>query len=198
MKILAIVVTYFPEKDLLEKNIAAYINDVDRVLVWENTPDEKKCEYRFIHHEKVEYCGDGVNSISHALNYAWSVFEDFKQYLDYTIYNNSLPKGVWGPNISSKEIPAKKVCDEPFWEFKSPLGVMTSGMLLYLPIIAQLGGWNETFTIDCVDQEFSLKARRMGVKEFTINTILNHHLGNPQEINILGYQVRLFNYSRHK
>lgn len=212
MKILAIVVTYFPEKELLEKNIAAYINDVDRILIWENTPDEKIFDYRFLDNEKVEYCGDGVNSISHALNYAWryaesngydylltmdqdSVFEDFNQYLDYTINNKSLPKGVWGPVISSKEIPAKKVCDDPFWEFKSPLGVMTSGMLLYLPIISQLGGWNESFAIDCVDQEFSLKARRMGVKEFTINTILNHHLGNPQEVRILGHQVRLFNYS---
>ena len=64
MKILAIVVTYFPDKELLEKNIAAYVNDVDRVLIWENTPHEKKCEYRFINHEKVEYCGDGVNSIA--------------------------------------------------------------------------------------------------------------------------------------
>ena len=70
MKILAIVVTYFPEKELLEKNISAFINDVDRVLIWENTPDEKKLEYRFIDNSKIEYCGDGINSISHALNYA--------------------------------------------------------------------------------------------------------------------------------
>ena len=212
MKILAIVVTYFPEKELLEKNISAFIDHVDKVLIWENTPEEQKLLYRFIVHPKIEYCGDGVNSISHALNYAWgyavtygydylltmdqdSVFEDFKQYLDNSLYNNSLPKGVWGPNISSKEIPAKKLCDDSYWEFKSPLGMITSGMLLHQSIISQLGGWNESFAIDCVDQELSLKARRMGVKIFTINSILNHHLGSPKEMNFLGHRVRLLNYS---
>ena len=70
-KILAIVVTYYPEKDLLEKNVQAFINQVDKVLIWENTPSPDKLDYRFITHEKVEYHGDGINSISRALNYAW-------------------------------------------------------------------------------------------------------------------------------
>ena len=70
-KILAIVVTYYPERELLEKSISAFIEDVDSVLIWENTPAKDKLSYRFIRHEKVEYCGDGTNSISHALNFAW-------------------------------------------------------------------------------------------------------------------------------
>ena len=101
-KILAIVVTYYPERDLLEKNISAYIEYVDKVLIWENTPEEYKLQYRFVEHKKVEYCGDGINSISHALNHAWkyaiengydylltmdqdSLWADFSSFLNNTI-----------------------------------------------------------------------------------------------------------------
>ena len=52
-KILAIVVTYYPEKELLERNVQAFINRVDKVLIWENTPSPDKMSYRFISHEKV-------------------------------------------------------------------------------------------------------------------------------------------------
>ena len=71
MRILAIVITYYPEKELMEKNVSAFIDDVNKVLIWENTPESDKLKYRFIEHEKVEYCGDGINSISHGLNYGW-------------------------------------------------------------------------------------------------------------------------------
>ena len=62
-KILAIVVTYYPEKDLLVRNIRAFIEHVDKVLIWENTPSPDKLQYRYFTHEKVEYYGDGVKSV---------------------------------------------------------------------------------------------------------------------------------------
>ena len=34
--ILAIVVTYFPEEKLLKENVNAFIDSVDKVLIWEN------------------------------------------------------------------------------------------------------------------------------------------------------------------
>ena len=56
-KILAIVVTYYPEKELLERNVQAFIDHVDKVLIWENTPSPDKLDYRFIEHEKVDQSG---------------------------------------------------------------------------------------------------------------------------------------------
>ena len=70
-KILAIVVTYYPEQDLLVRNVQAFIEHVSKVLIWENTPSPDKLQYRYVVHEKVEYYGDGINSISRALNFAW-------------------------------------------------------------------------------------------------------------------------------
>ena len=65
-RILTIVITYFPEKNLLEKNISSIINEVEKILIWENTPADKRVGYRLPPNGKIDYSGDGINSISHA------------------------------------------------------------------------------------------------------------------------------------
>ena len=205
LKILAVVVTYRPEKDLLIKNVAAFIDHVDKVLIWENTPNEEKEKYRFIDNKKVEYQGDGINSISHALNYAWryaedngydylltmdqdSVWEDFPFYLHETAYNEKAPQGIWGPNAY---IPTDV-------EISNPNIIITSGMLLQVELISKIGGWDETFSIDCVDDDFCLRAKRMGIKTYYWGAcILNQRYGSPEKAKLLGrtFDIVLKNYS---
>ena len=145
MKILAIVVTYFPEKDLLLNNVNAFINEVDHVLIWENTPESERIQHRFVQHEKVEYCGDGINSISHALNFGWkyakdhdydylltmdqdSQWEDFSDFLHRTVYDPEAPGGIWGPlhNGVKPEVMERDT-------------TMTSGMLIKISLINRIG-----------------------------------------------------------
>lgn len=214
-RILAVVVTYFPEKELLKKNISAYIDDVDNILIWENTPNDKKQQFRYIKNEKIKYCGDGINSISHALNYAWryaqtngydylltmdqdSVFEDFQSYLNMTVNSVNTPEGIWGPTIVSGKGMGRKDTDEDYVEIKSPLGLMTSGLLLSVPLISLIGGWNEFFKIDCIDHEFCFRAKRKSVHMYIFNTILNHNLGYPHEVHFMGHHNRLLNYSAQR
>ena len=118
-RILAVVVTYYPEEDLLKNNIAAFIDEVDKVLIWENTPDVEKLQYRYIDNSKVEYCGDSVNSISRGLNYAWryaqkekydylltmdqdSVFLNFQVLKEYALKNKD-KHIILGPWYSKKK-----------------------------------------------------------------------------------------------
>ena len=209
MKILAIIVTYFPEKELLEKNISAFINDVDRILIWENTPDEKKLEYRFIDNSKVEYCGDGINSISHALNYAWiyaksngydyllsmdqdSLLVGFSQYLKYTVYNSDAPQGIWAPYIIESEEDINKDAKGN----KVIPSTITSGMLVSVPLITKIGGWNETFVIDGLDVDFCFYANRLGIKTYHyLDIYLIQSYGNSREIHFWGRNITLRNYS---
>lgn len=204
MKILAIVVTYFPDKDLLIKNVSSFVDNVEKVLIWENTPKSERKKYRFIEHEKVEYCGDDMNSISHALNYAWnyavdnkfdylltmdqdSQWVDFKEFLSETIYNPNAPIGIWGPyhNDSLQEI----------LEYDA---IITSGMLVKTSLISKIGGWNEFFAIDCVDDEFCLSAKRLGINSYIIGMCkMTHHLGNPKPVTVWGKTAYTGNYS-HK
>jgi len=53
--ILAVVITFYPEKELLISNINAFFPYVDKVLVWENTPSDEADNYRFVQNDKVEY-----------------------------------------------------------------------------------------------------------------------------------------------
>lgn len=209
MRILAIVVTYFPEKEMLKNDIEAFVNDVDKVLIWENTPDAKRKEYRFVNHPKAEYCGDGVNSISHALNYAWhyamangydflltmdqdSVFVNFKQYVESTVLNKQSPIGIWTPSFAeiNAQIPSEKD------KFSEIIDGITSGMLQSISVITRIGGWNESFTIDCVDTDYCLHARRVGVVTYRVGgAFLVHRLGNPKAVSFLVWKPTILNYS---
>lgn len=205
-RILAIVVTYFPERDLLNKNISAFINDVDKVLIWENTPESQKYQYRHIDYPKIEYCGDGINSISHALNYAWkyaesngydylltmdqdSVWVNFNGFLQKTVRDANSLKGIWGPAIVTNDNGSS--LENNIIETDITI---TSGMLLHIDLINKIKGWNERFCIDCVDNEFCLKAKLMGVSIYQFRfscTYLMQRYGHPRIVHIGKYYATL-------
>lgn len=201
-RILAVVVTYYPERELLERNIHAFIDHVDKVLIWENTPEADRLQYRYIENEKVEYHGAGVNSISRALNFAWyyarkhdyaylltmdqdSVFEDFAYYVGRTIDCAEAPEGIWTPQINQQDT------NGDYEEINMPI---TSGMLSPLKFITEIGGWNEFFTIDSVDDEFFLKAHLQGVKKYRVKGVnLIQRYGTPNTVRWLGHELVLRN-----
>lgn len=203
--ILAVVVTYFPEKELLSKNISAFIHSVDKVLIWENTPVDQREAYRHISHEKVEYCGDGINSISHALNHAWryaqdngydhlltmdqdSCFENFSHYLKQTILNEDAPTGIYTPPIEEIRIKVNR-------DFEVINRPITSGMLIPVALIDKIGGWDEDFKIDAVDDEFCLHAHSLDIKIFAVKGIMMQHcLGSPETKKFMGHTLTLRNY----
>ena len=175
------------------------------MLIWENSQESEKLQYRFIQNEKVEYCGDGVNSISRALNYAWkyasengydylltmdqdSVWDDFHGFLNETVYNPSAPKGIWGPNAYYNYFIEVAACDY----------IITSGMLLPIEMVNYIGGWDENFEIDGLDDEFCLRAKQKGVQAYYWGACrLNQRYGNPERAKLFGkaLNVELRNYS---
>jgi rhamnosyltransferase len=203
-RILSVVVTYYPEKELLESNISAFINHVDKIMIWENTPETDKHHYRFVDDPKVEYVGDGINSISHALNFAWryaakndygyllimdqdSIWDNFYDYKRLTVDNSNAPIGIWGPRYFGK--PSSKT-------FKEVYSVINSGTLVSTVLINRIGGWNERFVIDAVDDEFCLRAKRVGVKTYRLDgCLLLQRLGTHEERIFMGRRFLLRNDS---
>lgn len=187
MKILAVVVTYYPEKELLEKNVAAFIEHVDKVLIWENTPESEKLQYRFVYGDKIEYCGDGVNSISHGLNYGWhyaknhgydylltmdqdSEFDHFPAYRDAVLAHQGRDTALFGPQTEEMSL-----CKDVFLAVPA---IITSGMLLSVELLSELGGYCEAFKIDGVDSELCLKASSHGFNVYLYEGVsLKHHFG---------------------
>ena len=204
-RILSIVVTYYPDNELLRRNIGAFINDVDKILIWENTPVAKKYQYRSIKDEKIEYCGNGINSISCALNYAWryarefgynylltmdqdSQWENFHDYINQTINNPSVFGGIWGPEAYGNK--PKEIIESE--------RIITSGMLLSVELINRIGGWNETFSVDCVDDDFCLRAKIKGIKTYILGMCrLRQQYGTPRRVSFLGRHA-MINYDSPK
>ena len=206
MKILSIVVTYYPEKTLLERNVNAFIDDVEKVLVWENTPDHEKEQYRFLFGDKIEYCGDGINSISKALNYGWqyakregydylltmdqdSVFDNFKTYKKHVeehplIFNAIYSPLIWAEGRDTSHN-TSKIVD---W-------AITSGMLIPISVLNRIGGYDERFAVDGIDIDLCLKAKRFDIPTLQFSDIiLFHRFGNPIESSIAGHTKLSNNY----
>ena len=87
MKLAAVVVTFYPDINETILFIEKYIEYVDHLIIWENTPVKDYANYKIEipdHDNKITYMGTGSNEgIGYALNRAieWSVENNFTHLL---------------------------------------------------------------------------------------------------------------------
>lgn len=194
MKLLAIILTYYPEKDILTKDYFSFADEVDKVIAWENTSVKDATKYRFISEEKVEYMSNGCNSISKALNTAWHYAKENGYDALLTMDQDSCFENFPG----YKEWAEKSIAEEPcicspwyFGEMNNPMvfnqnHVITSGMIIPTSILDDINGYNEDFDIDAIDIDLCLRAKSKGYKILQNNQFrLNQHFGE-------GYEKKIF------
>ena len=76
-KLLGLVTLYYSEPSEAASNILRYIQDVEALIVWDNSPLENKLKEQILtqlgtNSPKVIWKGDGQNySIAPAINFAW-------------------------------------------------------------------------------------------------------------------------------
>lgn len=198
MKILSIVITYYPnEKDLLE-NIKQYIQYVDKLILWENTPSEDNIRSvgnfdQF--YDKIIRMSTGKNEgISYPLNRAVeyglsngythlltmdqdSYWTDFNLFISQI---NSMPENVLAfcPQVSG----IYKL-DSGNMDIKVMDECITSGSIYNLTLCKKLGPFREDFFIDAVDLEYCYRGIIHGYSTIMLsNGLLKHKLGNPIKI----------------
>jgi rhamnosyltransferase len=203
MKICAVVVTYFPDVVESINNIKRYINGVDHLIIWENTPENERVKYRITlqeYTERISYMSTGKNEgIAYALNRAVeyarengythlltmdqdSQWVDFKYFKSLAVTN----EGVFSlacPNVSSRwkheTVSDAKAC-------------ITSGSLFDLLIFERIGLFREDYFIDAVDTEFCYRIRKNNEKILVFGqTSLVQRFGEPTKV--LGHSIS--NYS---
>lgn len=192
MKILAVVVVYFPEVEGVTKNILRYIDCVDELIIWNNTPGNNvKFNFKFDVEKKITYLGEGVNKgIAYPLNKAreivmneslgfthlltmdqdseWDNFEIYKTNIDQNNDNNV----IYSPNIN-RELPGT----DDFIDVKI---CITSGAVFPLKVLNTLGEFNEKYSVDCVDYDFCFKANNNNIKILKITgSHLHQAYGKP-------------------
>jgi rhamnosyltransferase len=209
MRILTIIVTFYPNKDKLIKNIQAIEPYVDRILLWENTPGHDAEKYRFYHSDKIMYCGNKENDgIPIALNFAWnyavlngydfvltmdqdSCWHNFGLFLETAIKLSKSKKNcIWGPFVNDEG----KECKGLLLPRRR---IITSGMLVSTTILNKVNGWPITFKIDLVDDDFCYNCHKYGIKFFEINKgFLEQNYGIPlkKKVWIFGKEKRMTTY----
>lgn len=208
--VLAVIIAYKPDLELMQRNIKAFINYVDKLIIWDNTPNtimEERC--KDFDQDKVIYEGVGKNvGISKALNFAWryaskwgyeylltmdqdSVWCDFSSYKESVMKKNKEELCVCGPcaynDINNR--PTKRGFESFRWQ-------ITSGMLVKIELLNIIGGYNDSFFVDCVDIELCLRARSKGFNSYyCYDGFLLQKYGIPSKTVFLGKERNYIYYS---
>ena len=209
-KILGIIVTYFPDKHLLIKNVEAISQYVDKLIIWENTTENKE-SYRSITGSNIEYYSDGSNvGISRALNFGWkyaqregfdylltmdqdSCFINFQKYVMTCFSYTNDDSIVFGPLVTVNENEESLECIK---ELTGNQYIITSGMLVPIRILNTIGGYCEAFMVDGIDVDFCIRVQDAGFKIFkNHNGVLLQHFGIPSVYKLLGKEYVCSNYS---
>ena len=193
MKLLGIVVLYYPNEDLVD-NILSYLPFLDQLVIWDNTPKEFQKKIRIedaILQDKILYWGENDNvglgkAFNQVIDYAtreggthlltmdqdsFFVENDFAKYVD-AIKGEEI--AIFSPNyiIQDKKLyPEQKTLLEVEYS-------MTSGSIYPVAIFNEIGGFRCDFFIDIIDIEFCLRAKKSGIPTKIITGVnLNHKLG---------------------
>src|SRR5574344_2195695 len=112
---------------------------------------------------------------------------DFRLYLNNAerFYNNNKKIAIFTPNIYPYNKDTLFVSE-----------AISSGSIVNLKVWKQCGGFLEKLFIDEVDTEFCWRIRKYGYLICRLNQIkMNHCIGNPFNIQILGKQCLVQNHS---
>lgn len=182
MKICAIVIVYNPDRELLMRNIAAFADGVDKIIVWRNSDFDESWLDQW--KGKILLWGDGFNEmIARPVNKAmeWarkmgyrylltmdqdSRWNSFGLFLEAVGRCGDSSVGIYAPNVNN-------YLRDPAVEYRDIEWVIQSGMLIDLDAVAGLGGFREDYGIYGIDEEFCYWLRLNGKK---IRSFTNHHL----------------------
>jgi len=193
-RILAVVVLFNPDAEEVLRNISKYYDEIDRLIVWDNTPSAvsfQDIQRGLISLERALYVTENENSgISVPLNYAVdylqthgydylltmdqdSTWVNFAEYIRICMGIDDDTIGAFAPNINSA-FKDREIYSEDH-------RTITSGMLVPAATYRKAGKYDERFFVDGVDVEFGRRIEKHHLKNVRINAaILNQKYGEAK------------------
>ncbi len=204
-RILVILVTYKPEEEILKRNIEAFIDYVDKILIWENTPLEEARKYRYVEHSKIEYVGNGKNSglslpFNYALNYGLqngydfmmtmdqdSIWQNFEKFRDAVFLSSFVETSIFCPSQQLNKLGVNfEIIDK----------CINSGSFASLKLLYSIGGYANTFFLDAIDHELCARAMAFGTKIIKVNCAsLQQQYGSNKQHVLMGIKYSTRDYS---
>lgn len=197
MKILGIVILYYPDADIA-RNIKSYIGATDRLILWDNTPQSApdtntRLIINRIDPAKIIFMGDGCN---HAIAYALNQAVDYALRNGYThlltmdqdsrFEKDSIQRLIQAAQ-DGREDPSKAIFasnTNGALPVRSGLtrvnDAITSGSIFRIDAAAAIGPFNERYAIDAVDYEFCYRLATAGYSTYIVgDAVLSQIYGNP-------------------
>lgn len=206
MKLLAVVITYYPEKEEAVQNILRYVDHVDKLIIWENTPEAERAAYRLEMPEeycdKVSYFRTGDNEgIAYPLNRVieWGLDNGYthlltmdqdSHWLNFDLYRKQAEKYGSQYHIMSPDVNAQTVTFDD--RIRVVHASITSGSIYDLTIFREVGLFREDFFIDAVDTELCYRAASKG---YPTICICNAHLKQQYSAPIKVMGITSLNYT---
>lgn len=209
MKISAVVLSFYYTDEMLYKNVANYINDVDLLIIWDNTPKEDSLitqAYWEQFNTPVFILSNGKNAgigvalneaIKYSIGYGCthimtmdqdSVWKDFNKY-KFAIYSNNIENvALYAPTIANIEETVYYTCN------KEDLYAITSGSVISIKFLQYIGLFNEQFFIDEVDNEFCVRVVKKGYHIHIFKDIFLYQQFGPEK-SLIGISKYKLNYS---
>lgn len=216
LRLLALVTLYNPDVNIAADNISRYVDSVDCLVVWDNSPLESGIKSSMqqllrLSWHKIVWQGSGKNlCIAPAVNYAWKyatahhydlilIMDDDSRWQDFPSYRK-LVESIYLQKGAMVFTPFVEGCDE--FAIKQEIQprslFINSGTIIPTQFFNLIGGVDEdAFPLDALDHDMALSLTGRG-KEIVCLTEchLLHSLGKPERLGPL----HLFtpNYNRHR
>ena len=206
----ALIISYNPDIEKLIKNISAIESQVNKTIVVDNGSSNQEYVLSLMDsRETVEVvCCEENEGIAAALNkgmqHFWNTGFDWVLTLDQdstcppnliTVLSNHVDNpelGIACPDINygnGKWV--SKFGNKPIYI----QACMTSASLTRVEAWHNVNGYDESYFIDFVDNDFCMKLRLHGYKVLRdFNAVLQHQLGNTKDIILFGKHIK---YSEH-
>ncbi len=213
MKLLGVVVLYYPDEDLKD-NILSYLPYLDELIIWENTPVEDRKDVQIRKSEcstKITCLSLGRNvgigkALNEAVNYGIRngyshilTMDQDSRFPDFDSYKQEVMKLEDDNSVAAFSVSFYEVMTflpEKYIEVET---CITSGSIHPLQIFQKTGTFRDDFFIDAIDTEFSFRVRRKGYKLIRYNQILmEHRLGENIVTPFLWGRLETPNYSAHR
>ena len=196
--VLGIIVLFHPDLAEAMINIKSLKEQVEKVLIIDNTPIESKVDYDFFD-DGIICISNGENlGLAYALNQGldYAQKNNFRYYITVDqdtclsesavhnmlkVFEKSKAVGSVGAHYSGKSTKLNKV------QF-----LITSGNLTSTEVSKSVGGYNNDLFIDSIDFDFSLKIRQAGFHLYlAAGAVMHHKIGESHYIKLLFFKIKI-------
>lgn len=202
--ILGVTTLYNPDIEKAANNILHYIEYIDALIIWDNTPLEKNVRQNicarlseFAH--KIIWHGTGKNEcIAPAINYAWKyakekgykmllIMDQDSQWADFAFFRKKIEEYY---SAGNKWVFVPYIAGNDTWvifnEIHFKRVFINSGTIIPIEILDAIDGADETFALDALDHDLAIRIQKAGYQIACITCcILYHTVGQPKRSRFL-------------